>query len=156
MFYRSGTRGVSIEGIWHTSSCYSIFLHWARSTIQVCPICILFFLLYLDFLLIKFQFRYIALELCVASLQDYIENRYNGTAIDGITILRHATAGIAHLHSLDIVHRDVKVHSDYHIQCRSSNNDSSIFFSLKMFWFLHPMRKVKSEPWYLILAFVKS
>ncbi len=28
---------------------------------------------------------------------------------DGVTILRHATAGLAHLHSLDIVHRDVKV-----------------------------------------------
>jgi len=53
--------------------------------------------------------RYIALELCVATLQDYVEGRYNGPPIEGITILRHATAGLAHLHSLDIVHRDIKV-----------------------------------------------
>lgn len=54
-------------------------------------------------------YRYIALELCVATLQDYVEGRYNGPPIEGITILRHATAGLAHLHSLDIVHRDIKV-----------------------------------------------
>lgn len=53
--------------------------------------------------------RYIALELCVATLQDYVEGRYNGPPIEGIVILRHATAGLAHLHSLDIVHRDIKV-----------------------------------------------
>ena len=34
-------------------------------------------------------FRYIALELCVASLQDYVENRYNGLAIDGTTNYTH-------------------------------------------------------------------
>ena len=31
----------------------------------------------------------IALELCVASLQDYAENRYNGLAIDGTTNYTH-------------------------------------------------------------------
>ncbi|EFX77192.1 hypothetical protein DAPPUDRAFT_305906 [Daphnia pulex] len=54
------------------------------------------------------QFKYIALELCAATLQDYVEGRYASIPIDGVTILRHATAGLAHLHSLDIVHRDVK------------------------------------------------
>ncbi len=38
-----------------------------------------------------------------------MEGRYASIPIDGVTILRHATAGLAHLHSLDIVHRDVKV-----------------------------------------------
>jgi serine/threonine protein kinase len=38
-----------------------------------------------------------------------VEGRYASIPIDGVTILRHATAGLAHLHSLDIVHRDVKV-----------------------------------------------
>lgn len=55
------------------------------------------------------RFRYIALELCAASLQDYVEGRVGNLPIDGVTILRHATAGVAHLHSLDIVHRDIKV-----------------------------------------------
>ncbi|XP_057371090.1 serine/threonine-protein kinase/endoribonuclease IRE1-like [Daphnia carinata] len=54
------------------------------------------------------QFKYIALELCEATLQDYVEGRYASIPIDGVTILRHATAGLAHLHSLDIVHRDIK------------------------------------------------
>ncbi len=53
-------------------------------------------------------FRYIALEMGIATLQDYVEEKYRGPPIDGIDILRHATAGLAHLHSLDIVHRDVK------------------------------------------------
>lgn len=57
------------------------------------------------------KIRYIALELCIATLQDYVEGRYGVKNIDGITILRHATAGLAHLHSLDIVHRDIKASS---------------------------------------------
>ena len=44
----------------------------------------------------------------MATLQDYVEGRYNGVPIEGRVVLHQATAGLAHLHSLDIVHRDVK------------------------------------------------
>lgn len=55
------------------------------------------------------QFRYIALELCTATLADFVaEKKMPGTIPDMITILHQAMDGIAHLHSLDIVHRDVK------------------------------------------------
>ncbi|XP_065558599.1 serine/threonine-protein kinase/endoribonuclease IRE1-like isoform X1 [Artemia franciscana] len=54
------------------------------------------------------QFRYIALELCAGTLQDFIEGRYNGPAFDVKSSLRQATSGLVHLHSLDIVHRDIK------------------------------------------------
>lgn len=54
------------------------------------------------------QFRYIALELCAATLQDYVQGRYDVSLISPLTILRQATSGVAHLHSLDIVHRDIK------------------------------------------------
>ncbi|KAJ8896641.1 hypothetical protein PR048_001985 [Dryococelus australis] len=49
------------------------------------------------------QFRYIALELCAATVQDYVENRFNAAGMISPTeILRQATAGLQHLHSLDI------------------------------------------------------
>lgn len=54
------------------------------------------------------QFRYIALEFCCATLQDYAEGKYLNENLDCLTILRQATQGLAHLHSLDIVHRDIK------------------------------------------------
>jgi len=54
------------------------------------------------------QFRYIALELCEATLSDWIEGKFVSEFIDPINILREATDGLAHLHSLQIVHRDVK------------------------------------------------
>ncbi|XP_064627806.1 serine/threonine-protein kinase/endoribonuclease IRE1-like [Lineus longissimus] len=60
------------------------------------------------------QFRYIALELCMATLQDFIEGklRTNGfKSLDPITVLEQAISGIAHLHTLDIVHRDIKPHN---------------------------------------------
>lgn len=47
------------------------------------------------------QFRYIALELCVATLASYIEGK-NKINLDPITILSQAMSGLAHLHSLDI------------------------------------------------------
>ncbi|XP_012271622.1 serine/threonine-protein kinase/endoribonuclease IRE1 isoform X2 [Orussus abietinus] len=57
------------------------------------------------------MFRYIALELAEATLQDYVAGRYNKNKISVKNILRQATFGLAHLHFLDIVHRDIKPHN---------------------------------------------
>lgn len=48
------------------------------------------------------MFRYIALELCQATLSDYVEGKCNNDTIKPLEILRQATLGLAHLHSLDI------------------------------------------------------
>ncbi|CAD6191734.1 unnamed protein product [Caenorhabditis auriculariae] len=56
------------------------------------------------------QFRYLALELCVASLNDFVEHRevQDKVEITQLDILRQATDGLAHLHASKIVHRDMK------------------------------------------------
>jgi serine/threonine-protein kinase/endoribonuclease IRE1 len=48
------------------------------------------------------QFRYIALELCAATLQDYVEGKFVCTKLSALDILYQSTAGLEHLHSLDI------------------------------------------------------
>lgn len=48
------------------------------------------------------MFRYIALELAEATLQDYVAGRYNRGKISIKNILKQATAGLSHLHFLDI------------------------------------------------------
>lgn len=48
------------------------------------------------------MFRYIALELCQATLSDYIQGKCDISPITSLEILRQATAGLYHLHSLDI------------------------------------------------------
>lgn len=57
------------------------------------------------------QFRYIALELCAATLQDYVEKDMFREVITLEDTLRQATSGLHHLHSLNIVHRDIKPHN---------------------------------------------
>jgi len=53
--------------------------------------------------------RYIATELCAGTLQDLIEGTYEGPSFDNEKrILRQVTKGLAYLHSLDIVHLDIK------------------------------------------------
>ena len=54
------------------------------------------------------QFRYIALELCSATLQDWVDGTYVNERLEPLNILRQATLGLMHLHNLDIVHRDIK------------------------------------------------
>ncbi|XP_037670210.1 serine/threonine-protein kinase/endoribonuclease IRE2 isoform X1 [Choloepus didactylus] len=55
------------------------------------------------------QFHYIALELCQASLQEYVENPdLDRWGLGPATVLQQLTSGLAHLHSLHIVHRDLK------------------------------------------------
>lgn len=49
------------------------------------------------------QFRYIALELCIATVQDLITGKTQYTyKMDAIDILFQAMSGISYLHSLDI------------------------------------------------------
>lgn len=48
------------------------------------------------------MFRYIALELAEATLQDYVAGNYNRKKISVKDILYQATSGLAHLHFLDI------------------------------------------------------
>uniref|UniRef100_W8C6D6 non-specific serine/threonine protein kinase n=1 Tax=Ceratitis capitata TaxID=7213 RepID=W8C6D6_CERCA len=57
------------------------------------------------------QFRYIAVELCAATLQEYTEGERCmdlRAQINVWEVLRQAAAGLSHLHSLNIVHRDIK------------------------------------------------
>ncbi|NXT20034.1 ERN2 endoribonuclease, partial [Syrrhaptes paradoxus] len=55
------------------------------------------------------QFHYIAIELCSATLQEYVESpSFDRRSLDAVSVLRQTMSGLAHLHSLSIVHRDLK------------------------------------------------
>uniref|UniRef100_A0A8C2V416 Serine/threonine-protein kinase/endoribonuclease IRE1 n=1 Tax=Chinchilla lanigera TaxID=34839 RepID=A0A8C2V416_CHILA len=58
------------------------------------------------------QFQYIAIELCAATLQEYVEQKdFAHLGLEPIALLQQTTSGLAHLHSLNIVHRDLKPHN---------------------------------------------
>uniref|UniRef100_UPI00358F8FFC serine/threonine-protein kinase/endoribonuclease IRE1-like isoform X2 n=1 Tax=Myxine glutinosa TaxID=7769 RepID=UPI00358F8FFC len=58
------------------------------------------------------QFHYIALELCAATLHQFITDRqFDRRGLDLVSALWQTTTGLAHLHSLNIVHRDLKPHN---------------------------------------------
>ncbi|XP_063816976.1 serine/threonine-protein kinase/endoribonuclease IRE1 isoform X1 [Pseudophryne corroboree] len=58
------------------------------------------------------QFQYIAIELCVATLQEYVEEKdFDRHNLEPITLLEQTMSGLAYLHSLNIVHRDLKPHN---------------------------------------------
>ncbi|XP_037546235.1 serine/threonine-protein kinase/endoribonuclease IRE1 [Nematolebias whitei] len=53
-------------------------------------------------------FTYIAIELCAATLQQYVEDPSCSLGLNPITVLEQTMCGLSHLHSLNIVHRDLK------------------------------------------------
>ncbi|XP_029013288.1 serine/threonine-protein kinase/endoribonuclease IRE1 [Betta splendens] len=53
-------------------------------------------------------FTYIAIELCAATLQQYVEDPTCFADLNPITLLEQTMCGLSHLHSLNIVHRDLK------------------------------------------------
>ena len=56
-----------------------------------------------------FQFlRYLILELCAASLSDYISGSYNGPMPQERDSLIQMAEGVKYIHSKDLVHRDIK------------------------------------------------
>nr|XP_020638250.1 serine/threonine-protein kinase/endoribonuclease IRE1 [Pogona vitticeps] len=58
------------------------------------------------------QFQYIALELCAATLQEYVEQKdFHHHGLQPIVLLQQTMSGLAYLHSLNIVHRDLKPHN---------------------------------------------
>ncbi|XP_040292016.1 serine/threonine-protein kinase/endoribonuclease IRE1 [Bufo bufo] len=58
------------------------------------------------------QFQYIAIELCMATLQEYVEEKdFDRHGLEPITLLEQTMSGLAYLHSLSIVHRDLKPHN---------------------------------------------
>uniref|UniRef100_A0A803K5E8 Serine/threonine-protein kinase/endoribonuclease IRE1 n=2 Tax=Xenopus tropicalis TaxID=8364 RepID=A0A803K5E8_XENTR len=58
------------------------------------------------------QFQYIAIELCAATLQQYVEEKdFDGHGLEPIMLLEQTISGLAYLHSLNIVHRDLKPHN---------------------------------------------
>ncbi|XP_036957487.1 serine/threonine-protein kinase/endoribonuclease IRE1 [Acanthopagrus latus] len=53
-------------------------------------------------------FTYIAIELCAATLQQYVEDPSCFPELNPVSLLEQTMCGLSHLHSLNIVHRDLK------------------------------------------------
>ncbi|CAG2108280.1 unnamed protein product [Medioppia subpectinata] len=54
------------------------------------------------------MFRYIAIELADFTLADYLEREGGEALVDPIQVLHQSALGLAHLHSLNVIHRDIK------------------------------------------------
>jgi serine/threonine-protein kinase/endoribonuclease IRE1 len=52
--------------------------------------------------------RYFILELCAASLADYISGKYTGPMPQERDSLIHMANGVQYIHSMNLVHRDIK------------------------------------------------
>ena len=72
------------------------------------------------------QFRYIALELCAATVQEYVEKKFDNILISSTALLQQMMSGISHLHSLDI-----GIYTMYRYQLFNVNNvDESVIVIL--------------------------
>lgn len=55
------------------------------------------------------NFRYIAFELCLATVHDYVEKKdFDRSCMTQKSLIHQMMSGLAHLHSISIVHRDIK------------------------------------------------
>ncbi len=57
---------------------------------------------------IRITNRYFILELCAASLANYISGKYNGPMTQDCDSLIDMADGVQYIHSMNLVHRDIK------------------------------------------------
>ena len=57
----------------------------------------------------QFRFRYLVLELCAGTLAEYLIGKYKGPMPADIESLHQMAAGVQHIHSQRLVHRDLKL-----------------------------------------------